>query len=72
MVERLLNEGIANFFMKKIHNEVALIIAAVIVVFDQISKHVLDFYLNLGESYPLLNNILHITLVHNVGAGFVF
>ncbi len=48
----------------------AIIIAAIVLVIDQISKHVINTYMGLGDTIPLIKNVLHITLVHNIGAGF--
>jgi signal peptidase II len=45
-------------------------IAVLIVFADQITKFFINSGINLGQSIPLINNIIHITLVHNRGAGF--
>ncbi len=53
----------------KIHNKLAIYIAIAVLLLDQFTKF-LAARLNLGESVPLIQNILHLTLVHNRGAGF--
>lgn len=39
-------------------------------VFDRISKTAVLEYLKPGESIPVINNVFHLTLVHNTGAAF--
>ena len=56
--------------MKKFHNLSAILIAIIIIFIDQLSKDMAKSFLALGSSLPLINNIFHLTLVHNVGAGF--
>lgn len=41
-----------------------------ILIIDQFSKYLVCRELALGESIPLIHNILHITLVKNTGAAF--
>ncbi len=41
-----------------------------IYIFDQSAKIFAERYLSLGQSIPVINNIFHITLVHNQGAAF--
>ncbi len=53
----------------KIHNKNILIIGAIIVVLDQISKYALEEILK-KTSITLIPNILKLTLVYNKGAGF--
>lgn len=48
-----------------------LIIIAVILVLDQFSKHLVDINLMpLGTTYPLWQDVFHITSAHNTGAAF--
>jgi signal peptidase II len=37
---------------------------------DRLTKFVAVRYLSVGESIPVIKNILHITIVHNTGAAF--
>ncbi len=46
------------------------IIAASIIVLDQISKYFIVSLMQVGQSIPLINNFLHITYVRNPGAAF--
>lgn len=46
------------------------IIALVIVLLDQILKNSIRSAFELGESLPIINNILHITYVQNTGVAF--
>lgn len=46
------------------------VIFTVIVVLDQVSKHIVSSFLKLHESVPVINGIFHLTLVHNRGAAF--
>ena len=46
------------------------LLVIVIYFFDQISKLFIRNNLSLGESVPIVNNFLHLTLVHNNGAAF--
>ncbi|MFC1620794.1 signal peptidase II [Candidatus Omnitrophota bacterium] len=42
----------------------------VILVIDQISKTLVVANLTIGQSIPIINNILHVTFVKNTGAAF--
>jgi signal peptidase II len=44
--------------------------AFTVVLLDQASKFIIRSSMELGQSMPVLNNIFHITYVHNFGAGF--
>lgn len=46
------------------------IIALLVVVLDQIAKHLVQNAIQAGSSVPVIRNILHITLVLNKGAAF--
>lgn len=46
------------------------LIAALIVVADQLLKYVVHGALKLGQSIPLINNVLNLTYVRNTGAAF--
>jgi signal peptidase II len=48
----------------------ALITVSSIVFLDRITKIFFSGILNLGESLPLIRNVLHMTLVHNTGIAF--
>lgn len=41
-----------------------------IIILDQLAKFIISKKLLLGQSYPVLENIFHLTLVHNRGAAF--
>jgi len=47
-----------------------LLIALVIFFVDQVSKFFISSNMFLGQSIPLINNIFHLTYIHNTGAGF--
>lgn len=55
--------------MKNIPNKIALSVAFIVVFFDQMTKLVLEPILSKG-SIPIIENIIHFTLVYNKGAGF--
>ena len=42
----------------------------IIVFFDRLTKNFFSNLLSVGESWPILKNILHMTLVHNTGIAF--
>jgi signal peptidase II len=46
------------------------ITAAVVLAVDQLSKFLAVKNLTLGESYPLVKGVFHLTLVYNRGAAF--
>lgn len=46
------------------------IIVTVILVLDRITKFLATQRLALHESYPVVRNVFHVTLVHNRGAAF--
>ena len=45
-------------------------ISILVVVLDQLSKFFVSKYMVLGQSIPLIKNILHFTYILNTGAGF--
>jgi signal peptidase II len=47
-----------------------ILIAAVIVLLDQLSKLIVMNSLTLNQSVPLIPNVLHITYIHNFGGAF--
>jgi signal peptidase II len=47
-----------------------LLLAAVVVIFDQWSKQVVESHMHLGMSIPLIENVFHLTYVLNPGAAF--
>ncbi len=48
----------------------SLFIVAAIVGLDRLSKVFFSHLLQLGESLPIIRNIIHMTLVHNTGIAF--
>ena len=49
---------------------IAILCAAALVAVDQVTKALVVAHLGLGESVPLLENVLHFTYVRNDGAVF--
>lgn len=49
---------------------IALFTVSTIVFLDRITKIFFTDVLSLGESLPLVDNVLHMTLVHNTGIAF--
>ncbi|MFC1624135.1 signal peptidase II [Candidatus Omnitrophota bacterium] len=49
---------------------IAILFILVILAIDQYSKFLVQLKLSLGESIPIIKNILHITFVGNAGAAF--
>lgn len=50
----------------------AALLAGSLVAFDQLTKVFAAAHLKLGETYPVIKNVFHLTLVHNSGAAFGF
>lgn len=48
----------------------ALVTVSTIIFTDRITKFFLSQLLSVGESLPLIRNVLHMTLVHNTGIAF--
>ncbi|MDK2917751.1 MAG: signal peptidase [Candidatus Petromonas sp.] len=46
------------------------LIIAIIVVFDQATKYLADLYLKPIDTYPLVENVFHLTYRRNTGAAF--
>ncbi len=46
------------------------LIVALVVGFDQLSKHIVASLMHTGQSIPIVNNLLYITYVRNPGAAF--
>jgi signal peptidase II len=55
---------------KKFHNYLAVIIALVVLFLDQLTKQILNSVMYVSQSFAIIKNVFHITLVHNIGAGF--
>ena len=49
---------------------ISLITTIFVVLVDRITKNFFSDLLSLGESLPLIRNVLHMTLVHNTGIAF--
>ena len=49
---------------------IILLAAAIIIAAHLITKLLINHFLELGKSIPIIKSILHITLVHNQGAAF--
>lgn len=47
-----------------------LLLAAIVVAFDQWSKYYVESHMQLGMSIPLIENVFHLTYVLNPGAAF--
>jgi len=56
----------------KIRGQIILyyLIAASVLLLDQVSKYCAGVFLSPGESVPLVRGFLHLTLVYNTGAAF--
>lgn len=55
---------------KRINNIVSILSLFLILLIDRVSKSVISSRLSVGESIPIIKNILHITFVKNTGAAF--
>ena len=49
---------------------IVFIISALILALDQLSKFLINLNFLPGQSYPVIRNVFHLTLVHNTGAAF--
>lgn len=47
-----------------------LLLAALIIAIDQLTKYVIQQSMQLGASFPVINNVFHITYILNPGAAF--
>jgi signal peptidase II len=54
----------------RFHNSFSILIALVVFIIDQATKFITANFMYLGQSIPLINNVLHLTYVQNQGAGF--
>ena len=55
---------------KRISSIASILSFFLILLIDQVSKAVISSKLSLGQSIPIIKNILHITFVKNTGAAF--
>jgi signal peptidase II len=46
------------------------IIVAVVIIFDQLSKHLIASLMEIGQSIPVINGFFYLTYVRNPGAAF--
>lgn len=49
---------------------IALLTVCLIIFLDRITKNFFSEFLSLGETLPVIRNIIHMTLVHNTGIAF--
>jgi signal peptidase II len=56
--------------VKKKTNFLLLIAAVAVIVVDQLTKFLTRFYMQPGQSIPLIDNVFHLTYRQNTGAGF--
>ncbi len=56
--------------MKLSKNYIFIFIALGLIVFDQLTKFLIRFFMEKGQSIVLIPNILHITYVQNTGIAF--
>ncbi|GAW92605.1 signal peptidase II [Calderihabitans maritimus] len=47
-----------------------LSLATLVLLLDQVTKYLVSHKMELGQSIPVLDNIFHITYIHNPGAAF--
>ena len=52
------------------HIFLSLITFSAVVILDRVTKIFFSDLLSLGESLPVIRNVLHMTLVHNTGIAF--
>lgn len=57
-------------FIAIIKSELMFSLATVILALDQFTKYVVIKTMILGQSIPIINDVLHFTYVHNYGAAF--
>lgn len=62
----------ANQKKKRISSIVSILTFFLILLIDQVSKAAISSKLSLGQSIPIIKNVLHITFVKNTGAAFGF
>ncbi len=51
---------------------IALLITSSVIILDRVTKIFFSNLLDLGESLPVVDHVLHMTLVHNTGIAFGF
>jgi len=51
-------------------NKKTFIIAIIILILDQLSKSIVEIYINLNESIKVINNFFYITVAHNTGGAW--
>ncbi|MBE6154570.1 MAG: signal peptidase II [Firmicutes bacterium] len=51
-------------------NKKTFIIAMILLIADQLSKSIVEIYLNLSESIKVINNFFYITVAHNTGGAW--
>lgn len=59
-----------NRFRLKINYMINIVVFLLILISDQLSKHLLLNNFSFGESIPVIKNIFHITVVFNPGIAF--
>ena len=50
----------------------SVLIVGVLIILDQITKFLVSTNLKVNEGFPVIKDVLHITLIHNKGAAFGF
>lgn len=57
-------------FIAIVKSELMFSLATAFLAFDQLTKYAVIKTMILGQSIPVINDVLHITYVHNYGAAF--
>ena len=59
-----------NFIQSRFDICLTLLVTSSIIFLDRITKNFFNDFFELGESLPVIRNVLHMTLVHNTGIAF--
>jgi len=60
--------------LKRSHFDIilAFLTTGTVIFIDRLTKNFFMNFLSLGESFPVIRNVFHMTLVHNTGIAFGF
>ncbi|MFH1440368.1 MAG: signal peptidase II [Candidatus Woesearchaeota archaeon] len=47
-----------------------LILPIIVIIIDQLTKYLIIFNMQLSQSIPIINNVFHLTYIHNTGTLF--
>ncbi len=60
----------SDYIRSRVNIFIAFLTVALVIFFDRLTKYTFTHILSMGESFPVVKNVFHFTLVYNTGIAF--